>query len=170
MSSQFPAYIPRGGPVAGGEPFQYEATFLSTDVSQPGEFVFFDTGDNNVKECGADPALILGLCTGNAPASVFASSATSAKPQPYATNTAPVEVLSPNTIVALSSTTTPSLAFLYRKGGLTKVVAGQTNIWQCDTSKTAGTARFVIVGIDIPSGTFFVRFLPANLQGQSIAS
>jgi len=163
VASSFPAFIAHAGVI--DEPKQYEATFLSTDASQTGEFVFFDTADNNVKVCGADPALILGLCTGSGPASTLQQ-----KPSPYALNKSPVAVLSSDIIVGLSSTTTPSLAFVTRKGGLTKVTTGGRNIWQCDTSKTGGTARFVILDVDITNGIFYVRFLPANLQGQAVVS
>jgi hypothetical protein len=144
-----------------------ESTFLSTDVSQPFEFVFFDTADNNVKECGADPALILGICLGAAPASTVGNQ----KPQPYGTNKVPVAVLTDNVVVGLSSTTTPSLAFKERAGGLTKVTSGTgRNFWQCDTSKTGGTSRFIIIDVDITNGIFYVRFKPANLQGQAVVS
>lgn len=165
MASQFPAYLIHSQE----DPRVYEATFLSTDATQPGEFVFFDTADNNVKTCGADPALILGLNLGNAPASTFVAGATG-KPSPYATNKSPVAVLHDDVVVGLSSTTTPSLAFVTRAGGLTKVTAGGRNFWQCDTTKTAGTSRFIIIDVDIPNGIFFVRFKPANLQGQAVVS
>ncbi|SRR6266581_384740 len=168
MASQFLPFLAHGQ-APGGEPRNYEATFLSTDTSQPGEFVFFDTADNNVKICAADPALILGICLGNAPASTLAS-LTTGKPQPYLPNKAPVAVLKAETVVGLSSTTTPSLAFVTRKFGLTKVVAGGRDFWQCDTSKTAGTARGVIIDVDITNGIFYCVFLPANLQGQSVVS
>lgn len=146
-----------------------EMTFLSTDATNVGELVFFDTADNNVKTCAADPALILGLQLGNGPASPFIGGALG-KPSPYGTNKSLVAVLTSETVLALSSTTTPSLAFVTRKGGFTKVTAGGRNFWQCDTSKTAGTARFVIVDVDIPNGIFFVKVLPANLQGQSVVT
>lgn len=168
MASQFPAYIPIGGAV-GSEPYVDEMTFLSTDATNVGEFVFFDTADNNVKTCGADPALILGVQLGNGPASPFIGGALG-KPSPYGTNKSLVAIIAPETIVALSSTTTPSLAFVTRAGGLTKVTAGGRNFWQCDTSKTAGTSRFIIMDVDIPNGIYYVRFKPANLQGQSVVS
>ncbi len=168
MASQFPPFLAHAQ-APGSEPRVYEATFLSTDVSQPFEFVFFDTADNNVKECGTDPALILGLVLGNAPASTLISAATG-KPQPYAANKVPVAVLRADTVIGLSSTTTPALSFVTRKFGLTKVAAGGRNFWQCDTSKTGGTARGVIIDIDITNGIFYVNFLPANLQGQAVVS
>lgn len=163
MASQFPAFIAHAQILE--EPRVDEVTFLSTDASQPGEFVFFDTADNNVKICGADPALILGLNLGNGPASALLQ-----KPSPYAPNVSPVAVLTADVVVGLSSTTTPSLAFVTRAGGLTRVTSGGRAFWQCDTSKTAGTSRFIIIDVDIPTGTFFVRFKPANLMGQAIVS
>lgn len=167
MASQFPPFLAHAQ-APGSEPRNYEATFLSTDTSQPFEFVFFDTADNNVKECGADPALILGLALSNAPASTLLSGRA---PLPYATNKVPVAVLRADTVIGLSSTTTPALSFVTRKFGLTKVTAATGRVfWQCDTSKTAGTARGVIVDIDITNGIFYVNFLPANLQGQAVVS
>ena len=162
MASQFPPFLAHSQE----DPRGYEATFLSTDTAQPFEFVFFDTADNNVKVCGTDPSLILGLALGAAPSSTIGNQ----KPQPYATNKAPVAVLHPDVVVGLSSTTTPSLAFVTRAGGLTKVTSGGKNFWQCDTSKSGGTSRFIIIDVDIPNGIFYVRFKPANLQGQAVVS
>jgi hypothetical protein len=168
VASQFLPFIAHAGGI-GDEPRVYEATYLSTDTSQPFEFVFFDTTDNNVKVCGADPALILGLCLGNAPGSTLITPQTG-KPMPYAPNKVPTAVISADTVIGLSSTTTPSLAFVTRLGGLTKVTSGGRNFWQCDTTKTGATARFVIVDVDIPNGIFYVRFRPQYLQGQSVIS
>lgn len=167
MASQFLPTVAHSGPSGGVEPRVVEATMLSTDTAQVGEFVFFDTADNTVKVTGADPALILGLMLGHSPLSTIGLLA---KPQPYATNKQPVAVIHADTVVALSSTTTPAASFLYRKFGLTKVSAGGRNFWQCDTAKTAGTARGVIVDINIAQGIFYCKFLPANLQGQTVVS
>lgn len=169
MASQFPAFIAHAGSI-GEEPRVYEATFLSTDASQPGEFVFFDTGDNTVKICGADPSLILGINLGNAPAAPAVGTAATGKPLPYATNKGPVATLASDTVIGLSSTTTPSLAYVTRVGGLTRVTASGRAYWQCDTSKTGGTGRFIIIDVDITNGIFFVRFKPAYLQAQAVVS
>lgn len=110
--------------------------------------------------CGADPTVITGLAC--APAS--------AKGLYYenisgATNKIPVAILSPDTVVGMSSSTTPAQAHLFNAYGVEKT---GTN-WRVDISDTSNT-RLTVVGIDIANGIFYVRFLAANLNGDSIAS
>jgi len=142
-----------------------EFTFLSTDVSQPGSVVFFDTTDNTVKEAGANPASILGLSLGYGPASSLIQ-----KPLPYKPNRSLVAVLKADTVVGMSSDTTPAVSHLTNTYGITKVTFGSFTFWKLDTSKTGANARVKVVGIDPDRGIFYVNFLPQYLQGQSVQS
>lgn len=159
MASDFPAVAVYQS--NGVEPLLQEFAVLSTDASIPGELVFFDTGDNNVKECGADPANILGLILGPGPASARLQ-----KPLPYAPNTQVVAVLSPDTVVAMCSATTPSLAHVTRAYGVAKLSSGN---WAVDTGDTSNT-RVTVIRVDIANGIFYVRFSAANLQLDAVAS
>lgn len=156
--SQFPAFIAWGVK----EPIVREFDFLSTDAAQPGDLVYFDTADNKVKTAGADPASILGLSLGFGPASTL-----SQKPQPYAQNRGLVAVLTPDVVVGMSSTTTPSAANLGREYGIVRTVSGNFAFWQVDTADTTNT-RVVVVGFDASAGLFYVRFKSANLQFDAI--
>lgn len=164
MATQFPAFLAHAS--GQNEPYNYEATFLSTDTSVPGDLVFFDTADNNVKKCGANPALILGICLGFAPTAAQVV-ANTIKAQPYRTNLVPVAVLQEDVIVGLSSATVPTRAFLGRNWDLVNTIlttgAGNLSIWQL--LNTQANARVRVIDIDITNGIFYVRFINANLQG-----
>lgn len=160
MATDFPAVVAFGGSDQ-PSPLVQEFAMLSTDASIPGELVFFDTADNTVKECGADPANILGLVLGPGPASTRLQ-----KPLPYAANTQLVSVLTPEVTVAMCSATTPAAAHLTRAYGVAKLSSGN---WAVDIVDTSNT-RVVVVRIDITNGIFYVRFLAANLQLDAIAS
>lgn len=159
MATDFPAAAVFGS--QGLEPLVQEFAMLSTDASIAGELVFFDTADNTVKECGADPANILGIVLGPGPASTRLQ-----KPLPYAPNTQLVAVLSPDTVVAMCSATTPSLAHVARPFGVAKLASGN---WSVDTTEAVNT-RLTVIRVDITNGIFYVRFLAANLQLDAIAS
>jgi hypothetical protein len=165
VASQFPLSAVTAGS-AGSEPRVYEAVFLSTDTSQPGDLVFFDTADNNVKKCGANPALILGICLGYAPSATQLTSG-GLKPEPYATNKTPVAILTEDVTCSISSASTPALSFQERSWDLVDTViatgAGIRSFWQL--VNTQANQRIRVIDIDITNGIFFVRFVNANLQG-----
>lgn len=144
---------------------EYDVLAVAVDpanAGKPGTLAVFNTGTNRLDECGADPALILGLMTG-----------------PYAARTIypgskmPVINLDANVAVAMCSATTPSDAHLQRLFGITKLASGS---WSVDTTKSAGTeaspgtARVKIVKVDITAGIFYCYFLAQFLQGDAIFS
>lgn len=135
-------------PVASGE------TFVT------GALVVYDTTNNNITECGADPALILGIAL--APASVGLDSNGSI----YGSTNIPVLVLDAATVCWMASATTPAQSHVMDDYG----VAKSTN-WLVDTGEAVNT-RVRVIGISnspYPEG-FFVKFLAANLQGDAVAS
>ena len=158
MASSFPAFLAHGEPnypLIRELPVDAAATFVAW------ELVFLNTGGgNDVEVCGADPGVITGLAC--APAS--------AKGLYYenisgATNKIPVAILTPDTVVGMSSSTTPAQAHLFNLYGVEKT----GNNWRVDIGDT-GNTRVTVVGIDIANGIFYVRFLAANLNGDSIVS
>jgi len=172
MASQFPAFIAHAGPGGSSDPYVFEGRVAIADVSQAGEFVVWSAG--TISECGANPASILGIILGEAAASK--KQLANNKPQPYKSTSTytlvPIAVLSPDTIVGLSSSTVPVEAtHRYNTYGITLLTVNSFwNYWQLDISKTGANARALVVDIDSTNGIFYVRFLPANLQGQSTVS
>ena len=163
MASQFPLTLTHSS--SQPEPRVAEYTFLSTDTSQPGDLVFLDTADNNVKKCGASPALILGICLGYAPSATNITGG-GMKVEPYATNKVPVAVLTGDVTVSMSSTVTPALSFLARSQDIVNTIitsgAGIRSFWQL-ASTTAAT-RVRVIDMDITNGIFYVRFIDTFLQ------
>lgn len=137
-----------------------------------GEFVFYDTTNNGVDRCGADPALILGIAMcGSADASI------------YPLSRIPVAVLTPDSLIAMSIAggTNPSDTLVGDAYGIVRTVVGSTGFWEIDLTETVNT-RLNVVGYRpsrLTSGAAalapgqnmtLVRFLAANLQGDAIAS
>lgn len=118
--------------------------------------VFYDTADETAQICGADPANILGFALGGA---AGASLSPNGK--------IPVHVLDPDDIIGLSSPTTPAETHVSDQFGI--LVDAGTGYWQADPTDGAN-ARVTCVGVDIPNGIFFCKFLAANLQMDSILS
>jgi len=155
MASSFPAFIAHGEPhypLIREVPVNAGATFVAN------ELVFYTSPDINV--CGADPASILGIAL--APAS--------AKTLYYENisgvgNKIPVAILAPDVVVGMSSATTPAVTHLFSLFGVEKT----GNNWRLDITEV-GATRATVVGIDIANGIFYVKFLAANLQGDSIVS
>lgn len=148
MASLFPAYTVQ----------EFKRTSVqeytpgtSTDVFVPGSFVFYDTTSNTMKLCAADPALIAGI-----------SEVDSVKNALITPNgKVPVRLLHEGAIIAMSSATTPADSHVGDKYGITKASGGQ---WQLDTAKTGGSARVIVVSVDIGQGIFYCQVLTANLQ------
>lgn len=156
MASSFPLFI------AHGEPHyplvrEYPVDSAAAFVAQ--ELVFLGAGDD-VEVCGADPALILGIALAPASAKTLYYENISG-----AGNKIPVAILAPNIVVGMSSATTPAASHLTDLFGIEKT----GNNWRVDTAEGVNT-RVTVVGIDIANGIFYVKFLAANLQGDSIVS
>lgn len=119
------------------------------------------TGAGTVDECGADPALILGI-----------SKATAADKWLYGefgvgTGRVPVSVLTPAVMIGLCVTGTLALANEGIDYGVTKNASGN---WSCDVSKTGAAARFHVVRADVTNQIAWGYFLATNLQADAIAS
>jgi hypothetical protein len=151
MASDFPAFVARNHDDYDVGQFAID----SANAGKAGSLCFLNTGDNEIEECGADPALILGLMTGPFSARAI-----------YPSQKMPVIILSPDVIVGLCSATTPADSHLTDAYGIVKLASGN---WALDTSETVNT-RVTVVGVDVNAGIFYVKFLAGNLQGDSIVS
>jgi len=124
-----------------------------------GDLVFFDTADNLVKPCAADPTLILGISLADATLKTI-----------FPNSRIPIAILTPKDKVVMSSSTTPGEAHLTRLYGVEKT---GTN-WRVDISDTTAT-RVTVVDYSPHAGDagqewFVVRFLAAQLQADSIVT
>jgi hypothetical protein len=137
-----------------------------------GELVFYDTTNNGVDRCGADPALILGIAMcGSADASIYPNSRI------------PVAVIHPESVVTMSIAggTNPSDTIVGDSYGIVRTVVGSTGFWEIDLTEGVATRVFVTeyrparltsgaAALQPGQNLTYVRFLAANLQGDAIAS
>lgn len=128
-----------------------------------GALVFLTSGA--VSECGADPTSILGIAC--APASVGLDAKGSFFGDLRGTTMIPVYVLNPVDVVFMASGTTPVYAtHVGQAYGIEK-----TTNWRVDPTDAVNTRVTVIdVSLSPVQEGWFVRFLAANLQFDSIAS
>ena len=155
MASSFTPVVQPGSPqprVAHFAP-DTSATFVA------GDLVYFDTADNLIKECGADPALILGFARCSVADRAI-------NPQ----SLIPVDIIEPGQVWLMGSATTPSDATLARSYGIVQT----SGKWLVDTTDTSNT-RVTTIGYSPRTGQvgpehYAVKFLAANLQGDGVAS
>jgi hypothetical protein len=136
------------------------------------ELVFYDTTNNGIDRCGADPALILGQ--------VYCGSADS---WIYPNSRVPVSIFTPDTVVVMSIAggTNPSDTLIGDSYGIVRTVVGSIGYWEVDLTETVA-ARVQVVdyrparttagaaALQPGQNFLYVRFLAANLQGDAIAS
>lgn len=151
MASDFPAYVAYNH----SDYDVVDFTIDAVNAGKAGSLCFLDTADDQINECGADPALILGLMTGPYTSRTI-----------YPAEKMPVIVLNENVVVALCSATAPLPAHVTRSYGVVKLASGN---WALDIAEVAAT-RAVVKKIDAVAGIFYVTFLAANLQGDSVLS
>lgn len=158
MASDFPAVYHTGierGPMAKLYTVDSAATFV------PHALVFLNTSDQEIEECGADPALILGWSTGRADQK-FLNPLT-----PGAVgNRVPVEVISPEVEYGMCVNGTLAAGNTMKDYGVVKLASGN---WAVDLSDTSAT-RVTIIGVNVAKQIAFVKFMAASLQGDAIAS
>ena len=153
MATDFPAYIPRG--VEATTPvFQYVPGQGATEVFVPGDLVFFSAGNDEMELCGIDPAIIGGFSEVDSEAHRVLTD----------DGRVPVRILSGDTIVAMSSATTPVVAtHILVEYGITRNTSAPFN-WLLDVAKTTTASRCTVVDVDVAEGIFYVRFHETALQ------
>lgn len=160
MSSNFKPQI--GGNLSGYPEVRY-FTVDGSATFQVGELVYWDTGTQTLKKCGADPALIAGVALASAgfglgtewPGNIFGGTAI------------PVALLDSRTKVFMASSATPASTDI----GVAYGIADNSGTWRVDTSDTVNTRLVVIDIFNSPQQEgFLVQFLAANLQFDAVAS
>lgn len=158
MASDFPAYVAseyeHGTEV---QPYIPSQTAGET-AAKAGELMYYDTADQKIKRCGADPALIAGI------AEVSSEAARVLTPD----GKIPLRLIKPNALVAMCSATTPAETHVGVATGYGIVRLSSGN-WAVDIGDTAN-GRVMVKRVDIARGIFFVNFIAANLQFDAIAS
>lgn len=155
--SEFPAgvvsHIAEGTDVQEFTPSQ-----VGGETFVPGDFVVWDNANDTADRAGANPTLILGI-----------SEVDSEKARLLTPNgKVPIRMLTEKAVLFLSSNTTLTEAtHMLQEYGITRSAGGK---WQLDTSKTGGTARCVVVGIDTVQNGAFVKMLAEFLDGDGIDS
>lgn len=128
-----------------------------------GELVYMDTATGLILVCGADPSLIAGISG----ASAAFGLGTQWPGNIYDGVKIPVTLLSSNTLVFMSSSTTPAATHV----GVSYGVVNNSGTWQVDISDTTNTRVVVVDIFNSPQQEgFLVKFLAANLQFDAVAS
>ncbi len=157
MASAFNAYVAQG----------FEGTAVreytpGTGANEPflvGDYVFYETTDNTMDLCGADPSLIAGISEVSSAAHLLLTP----------DGKVPVRIIkSFDVILALSSSTTPADSHIGDQYGITRTGSAPFQ-WQLDTAKTGGDSRVLVLDVDITNGIFFVQMLNTELQFAAIA-
>ena len=145
MASNFPAYVVEGAEHSVVREYGVGTAFVV------GSFVVWDTSNNDMDLCGADPALIAGI------SEVNSADADDLTPD----SKVPVRIItSDRCVIALASATTPAVSYIGDRVGLTL----SSGIWLCDVAKTTTTSRATVMDVDITNGIFFVNLSMNALQ------
>lgn len=145
-----------------GYPDVREFDVTAAETFQVGELVYVHT-TGKLLVCGADPALIAGI---SGAAAAFGLG-TQWPGNIYSGVKIPVTLLNSNTLVFMSSTTTPAITHI----GIAYGIAVVSGVWQVDTADTSNTRVVVVDIFNSPQQEgFLVKFLAANLQFDAVAS
>ncbi len=155
--SLFPAYV-ASRIETGTDVQEFTPSQVGGETFIVGDFVVWDAANDWAERAGANPTAILGI-----------SEVDSERARVLTPNgRVPIRMLTEKAILALSCTTTLTVAaHLLNEYGITRAAGGQ---WQLDVSKTGGTARCVVVAIDIDTQTAYVKMLAEFLDGDGIDS
>ena len=151
MASDFAAYVV-GGSEAGTRVEQWVPGTGATETFIPGDLVFFNTTNDEVERCGADPTNIAGI------AEVTSEQAKTLTDD----GRVPVRVITNASCrVAMSSATTPVVAT--HVGVAYGLVRESNGHWRVDVSETT-TTSVTVVDVDVTNGIWYVVFDLADLQ------
>lgn len=156
MASDFPACV-TAEVEHGSEVLEFIPSQTGGEtLAKAGELWYYDTADQKVKRCGADPSLIGGI------SEVSSEAARVITPD----GKIPVRALKSNGLVRMCSATTPAETHVGVLYGIARLASGN---WSVDTGDTSNT-RVIVKKVDIPNGVFYVSFVATNLQFDAVAS
>lgn len=156
MASDFAATVVENIEIA-SDVQEYTPSATAGEVAAgAGELMYFDTADQLLKRCGADPALIAGV------AEVDSEKAKVLTPN----GKIPFRVIRSGAGVRMCADTTLSEADVGVAYGIKRLSSGH---WAIDTTDTSNT-RVVVYRVDVAENAGYVHFLAANLQFDAIVS
>lgn len=156
MASDFAATVVENIEIA-SEVQEYTPSAAAGEIAaRPGELMYFDTADQLLKRCGADPSLIAGI------SEVVSESAKVLTPN----GKIPFRLLKPMAGVRMCSATTLSEANVGVAYGIARLASGA---WGVDTTDTSNT-RVIVYRVDVGTNAAYVHFLAGNLQFDAIVS
>lgn len=156
MSSSFPASVAEEIDI-GTQVNEYTPSATAGETAaKAGELMYFDTADQKIKRCGADPSLIAGICEGSSEDWKVLTP----------NGKIPLRQLTEKAGVKLAGSGTPAETDVGVKYGIVRDASGN---WCIDTSDTVNT-RVIVYRVDPANGAWYVRFLAANLQFNGIVS
>lgn len=128
-------------------------------AAKSGELMVYDVAaDLRLERCGANPALILGVCEGSSEAMRVLT----------LDGQIPLRILTPRALVLMCSAVTLTQAHIGVASGV-DIVRDANGNWACNPASVAN-ARFFIIEIDTAINGAYGHFIAANLQGDAIAS
>jgi hypothetical protein len=152
MASDFPAYVARGHKHSFVEDY-----VAGTGTDEPfivGDFWYYNTTNNEVQLCAADPVLIGGISE--------TDSAVHRLLTPD--NKVPVRIITGQECqIAMASATTPAISHIGDGYGITRNASAPFN-WLLDTAKTTTSIRVWVNDVDIDAGIFYVSLGPTVMQ------
>lgn len=156
MASDFAAHVTENIEIATDVQEYTPSATAGETAAAAGELMYFDTADQLLKRCGADPALIAGI------AEVVSESAKVLTPN----GKIPFRTLRSGAGVRMCSATTLSEANVGVAYGIARLASGH---WGVDTTDTSAT-RVVVYRVDTVTNSAFVHFLAGNLQFDAVVS
>lgn len=136
-----------------------EMTPDGTTLFYRGDFVYYDTSTDTVKQCGADPTLIAALAETDYTAKDITS-----------TGKVPLRLLQADDVIAMSSATDYSDSYI---GDSLDISKASNGVWKVLTSTSA--PRVLVVGgvpaaQSVDGAIWFVQILATYCQFDAVAS
>lgn len=144
----------------GGAPMVEYRLVDASATFKAGALVVTDT-DGEIIECGADPALILGVALAPAASAAGYNMANNADivASNWRENKVPVAIAKDSTVFSGRGSSAPTLTHIGEQYG----VVSSSGEWIIDLTETTAK-RVTIVGIDTSNAVFFFRFMPATTE------
>lgn len=155
MSSSFPASVAEEIDV-GTTVSEYTPDTGSNSAAKAGEFMYYDTADQLLKRCGADPTLVAGICEG------ASEDWKVLKPN----GKVPLRTCTEKAGIRLAGVGTPAETDVGVQYGVVRDANGN---WCIDTTDTTNKV-VTVYRVDPTNGAWYCRFIPAVLQFNGIVS
>jgi hypothetical protein len=144
------------GTLHGGSHLKAEYDVDVAETFDEGALVYYDTSENNIKVCGADPSAVLGFAGHHHDAGVDSTKVL-------------VHILTPDSIVRIKGSSNPTDQSTQFDAGYGVTIAATTGIPTLDLTETT-TKQFKVIGVDLKTLEYICIPIPAVLQYGAVAS